>query len=100
MGLRSMGSTFHTSAMFRPMSSLTLSLMALGQLAQHFLMTKCHKKHSSKNLKKYLIMHNHLRNTFYFRQIFILLSFVPTIIEITKLALKVLDQIAQESLVL
>ncbi len=47
-----------------------------------FLWKTSHKKLSHKNLKKYIFVHNDLRKTFYFRQFFILWSFVPTITKI------------------
>jgi hypothetical protein len=50
--------------------------------------------------KKYLFVHDDLRNTFYFRQFLILSSFVPTLTGNAKLTPKVLGQLAQQSLVL
>jgi hypothetical protein len=80
--------------------TLTLSLTALGQLAQHFFDGQnLTKNFPGKIWKKYLFVQDDLRNTFYFMQFFILWSFVPKTTENAKLTPKVLGQLAQRSLV-
>ncbi len=80
--------------------SLALSLTALGQLAQHFFdRQNLTKNFPGKIWKKYLFVQDDLRNTFYFRQFFMLWSFLPTTLENAKLTPKVLGQLAQQSLV-
>jgi hypothetical protein len=56
-------------------------------------------KLSSKDLKKYVFMHNDLSNNFSLQEVFHIMNFVSTIIEIAKLTLKVLGQLAQQSMV-
>ncbi len=44
--------------------NLTLSVMGLGQLAQHFNMDRISQKSSGINAKKYLFIQGALRNNF------------------------------------